>query len=358
MKLLELAAFLRGRGHRISVVAPPESPIARQSTAKKLSTFTIEPRFRYLDLIAARKLQSDFRRHRTDIVIAGLSKDISTILLAKRSMQRTSLVFLQQMQFGVRKKDLFHRWAYAGVDLWLTLTSRMRDAVLENTTVNSDKVVSFPIGSDLKAFDPKRYRKEHERKRFHLPARGPIVAVIGRLDPQKGQQHFLRAIPEIRRRIPRCTFVIAGDETRNEPGFRDHLMNLARDLDVDKIVTFLPFTSDVPRLLAAIDLLVLPSLSETFGYVLVEAMAMGTHVIGSRAGGVSEIIDDGTTGFLFTPEDPRDLARKAIRILSDKQKATKIARAAREKARSHYDLRSQVMVLEDLLQKVQSRKVL
>ncbi|MBI4418395.1 MAG: glycosyltransferase, partial [Ignavibacteriales bacterium] len=110
-----------------------------------------------------------------------------------------------------------------------------------------------------------------------------------------------------------------------------------------------PFTSEVPRLLRALDVLVVPSHSESFGYVAVEAMAMGIPVLGTKAGGLPEIVVDQETGFLVPPRDPAALAERLIILLKNKSLRSSMGKRGRRRALELFDFARSVEHLEEIL---------
>jgi glycosyltransferase involved in cell wall biosynthesis len=155
------------------------------------------------------------------------------------------------------------------------------------------------------------------RQRLGLRADTPTVGVVARLqDAHKGQSVFLRSIAQLPARIP-CQFVLVGGG-QDEPALRQ----LARDLGVAERVVFagpLPQLADV---LHALDILVLPSLRfESVPKIILEGMATRRPVIASRVGDIPEVIEDGVTGLLVPPNDPRQLAGAMQRLLEHPEEA-------------------------------------
>ncbi|HWP82546.1 MAG TPA: glycosyltransferase family 4 protein [Bacteroidota bacterium] len=349
MMLVKLAVALKGRGHSITVVAPAGSPIRAYAEQHGLHSLAVTPRFRYLDFGTARKIARELRTFQIDIVVCGLSRDLSSCVLATKIARRSRLVFFQQMQFGLSKKDLFHRWVYGNLSLWITLTETMKEATARNTTVSTDNIHVIPFGVDINRFRPRRYKRSRSRKQFNLPEEGPIAAVVGRFDPQKGQDVFLRALPSVLKRVPSLHPILVGEETRGEEGYLRTLQELIDTLGLKRRVRILPFTNEIPVLLSAIDLLVIPSHSETFGYIAIEAMAMKVPVIGTNAGGLKEIVDDSVTGLLVPPKNAEALAEAMVRLLKDKPLAKRMVEAARLKVEKRYFFRKNVEELERVL---------
>jgi glycosyltransferase involved in cell wall biosynthesis len=241
------------------------------------------------------------------------------------------------MQSKIPKKDFLHNWVYSKLSLWIALTNRMKKDVVNYTNVPEDLVKVIPLGLDSHKFDPNLYNQIKERTYFDLPKDKYIVGMIGRLDRKKGQETFLRAIPQILCQREKVLFIIVGEETRGEEGYREELINLCKRLKIEDHVKFLPFTEEVPRFLSSLDVFVLPSDEETFGLVVIEAMAMQKPVIATDAGGVPEIINNGKNGLLVQPKDSSALAESIQKVLDDFSLRNNISIAARERVVQNFD---------------------
>lgn len=338
LSTIRLARAMVDRGMPTFVVVPPFSPLHQRAGEAGLALATLAPRWKYGDLSAAMHLARELNDHRIDLVILMQSQDVHLAALASIAAPKLNLVFYQQMSSRHNKRGVFHTWIYSKLSLWISLTQGMKEDVLKFTRMPREKVKVVPLGADLHEFDPSRYDSSNARALFGLPQEKNIIGVLGRLDPQKGQDTLLRAVPEVIRHHPDVLFVIAGDETTGEPGYKAFLQELCRTLAIEPYVKFLPFTEDVPRLMASLDIFTLPSFCETFGLVVVEAMAMGRPVIATNAGGVPEIVSNGKTGLLVEPRDASALARAIHRILSNASLRSSLAHSARQEALRNYSL--------------------
>jgi glycosyltransferase involved in cell wall biosynthesis len=161
------------------------------------------------------------------------------------------------------------------------------------------------------------------------PREGLEVLLPGRLMPDKGQATLLRAAPAVLARHRGTRFVLLGADAGGE-GAR--LRALARTLGVEAAVELCPWASDPRAAFQAADVVVLPSRSEGFGRVLVEAGCLAKPVVASRVGGIPEIVADGETGLLVPPGDPPALAEALNRLLADPTLRAKLGAAARARA--------------------------
>src|SRR5438874_5855662 len=187
------------------------------------------------------------------------------------------------------------------------------------------------------AVDHRRFRPDVDgsgvRSKLRIPPEVPIVLLVGRIVPHKGVEHFVEAA----RYVPDARFLVAGGGSS-----LDAMKRLALSMGVADRVRFLGRISDdrLPEVYAACDVFVLPSVSrlEAFGIVALEAMSTGKPVIVADIPGVREIIEDGRDGLLADPVNPRDLAEKIRRLLSDPEARRTLGARAREKVLESFSI--------------------
>lgn len=158
-----------------------------------------------------------------------------------------------------------------------------------------------------------------------------LVGMAARLTVFKGQAQLVEAMIPILLSDQRVHLVLAGDEAPGS-GIAAHIIDVARDYEVAAQVHLLGYRSDVPRLLAALDLFAHPSRSEPFSLAILEAMAHGLPVVAWREGGPAEIIVDGHTGFLIESMDIDGLTRALNLLITDPSVRETMGRAGRERA--------------------------
>ena len=166
-------------------------------------------------------------------------------------------------------------------------------------------------GLDLQEFSalPDTTSLRRELADLDLAPDDQVVGSVGRLVEWKGHHIFLRALARVAPHHPRLRALVVGSPEAHSADYARHLRTLAHELGLTDIVTFTGFRHDIPRVLGAMDIMVHASVSpEPFGRVLIEAMAAGAMVIGTRAGAVPEIVDEGVTGMLVSPGDVSAMA--------------------------------------------------
>lgn len=184
-------------------------------------------------------------------------------------------------------------------------------------------------GVELGRFGKVLATQEALRRSFGVSATGPIIACVARLAPVKGVRYLIEAMPRVRGAVPAATALIVGDGPE-----RAELQARASALGLNGAVTWLGLRTDVPEIMSLADVIVLPSLNEGMGRVVVEAFAAGRPVVGSRVSGIQDLVADGETGYLVPSGDPRAIAEAVVRCLQDPERARAMGTSAQRTAAS------------------------
>lgn len=212
------------------------------------------------------------------------------------------------------------------------------------------KIRVVPNGIDLERFAP-RAPSATLRAALQLPPSAPIVVSVGRHVPEKGYRHLIDAAALLEETKPGVHWVLVGDgELRSE------LVAQAGRLRLASRVHFTGPRDDVADLLTLADVFVLPSESEGFGRVLVEAMAMARAIVATKVGGIPDVVVDGETGLLVEPANPVALAHAVRRLLDDPAGAARLGSAGRQRAESTFSLGAHVDGVERVYDEVLGRR--
>jgi glycosyltransferase involved in cell wall biosynthesis len=166
-----------------------------------------------------------------------------------------------------------------------------------------------------------------------IPAGAQVVGVVARLQRWKGIHVLLEALPRVLACHPKVHAVVVGGDHALEPGYREELLELARTLGITGRVHLAGYQPDPVSWMRAFDVVVHASDNEPFGLVVLEAMALGKPLVAGRAGGPTEIVRDGTDGFLVDFGDHFHLAERIGRCLADPGLSRQIGEAAAARAR-------------------------
>lgn len=205
--------------------------------------------------------------------------------------------------------------------------------------IPADRIHRLPNGILLHAPPPeaRAAARREVRAELGIPTGAPVIGAVGRLEPAKGLDLLLEAVGSLRSSHPELRCVIAGS------GSQEALLKAAaQQRGLDGHVCFTGFRADIPRLLSAIDVFVLPSRTEGIPYALLEASAAGLPIAASRVGGIPEIIRDGQAGLLVAPEQAGALAAAIDRLLREPALAAQLGAQAAADTAAQYPLDSMI----------------
>jgi glycosyltransferase involved in cell wall biosynthesis len=357
---LEIQTILRAKdaqslGHNSFVVVTRNTRSERYAFELGLETelLTRSPILKYIDVIGAIRLAKMFEQRLPHICIVPKSELLSLAILGRKlSKIKPAIVFYQQMQSGIRKKDPYHNWIYRHLDGAIVLTNTMKRMLLQTTTFPENQTFVVPYGVKLESYEPFHNQRNTLRQKFNLPKDKFIIGCVGRIEPHKGQETLLHAFIEAK--IPNSFLLFAGS-VDNKAYFAD-LQKIAEEGKVSNNVRYLEFTKDIPELMNTFDVFVMPSNSETFGLVAIEAMASALPVIATNAGGVPEIIDNGVDGLLFKPKDSATLTELLWKVYNAPLFAKSLGSNAFEKVKIKFDYKKNVNTFFEVCQLIYEQK--
>jgi glycosyltransferase involved in cell wall biosynthesis len=281
-----------------------------------------------------------FKRHAFDIVHAHL--------------------FWAHVLSGALKKSEKVVWHFHDTGEWMSLWHRAlersfisrSDGAIAISRAVADGLIRRHPSLDGRVFilpnaAPPRHvhmekKAELKKRLFGFDGNAPVVGFVGRLDEgAKGLNILLKAAEIVVAWMPNFRLVLIGDGPARAKLERTALLAGLRGR-----TSFLGGRADVEECYGAFDVLVLPSLREGFGIVLLEAMAAALPVVASRIGGIPEVVVDGETGILVPPADAEALARALHSLLADPERAEIFGQKGRERAREFFDFDDYIKRLE------------
>ncbi len=228
-------------------------------------------------------------------------------------------------------------------DVAVAVSNAVKAFMMHGRSIPEEKIEVIWNGIDLKQFQNvpeervRRFREQHG-----LPENAKIIGTVTRLREEKGNAYLIEAAAEVLRQEPETTFVLIGDGP-----LRDSLQQQAQELGIDEKVLFTGFVTDVHAALAALDIVVLPSLREGFGLALVEAMAAGKPVVATKVGGMIELARHERSALMVYEADSPALAQAILRLIREPALAQQLAAQAKEDS-ARFSIEENVRALEAL----------
>ncbi len=343
---------LRARGHRVVSVRLAGSRLEELGKRDGVTVLPMTKGNKFLPLRNARHVAFLIAEHKIDIVHAHHKDDLPLLALAKRFARRSfRLVFTRQMPMKQTKKDPYHRWIYGKVDLFITITEKLRLEAIEKLPVPSSRITRLYYGVPA----PPQLDRPFLEHFLSISQPGDFnIGIFSRQEFQKGQHTLIAAMKMlVDRRIPARLYIV-GDVMF--PEYHKVLVDAIADNQLKDRVVFKGFLQEPVRAMMGVDALVLPSRNEAFGLVLIEAMRCGVVVLGVNAGGVPEIIDHNETGLLFEWENSNQLADELEHLYRDPAFRTKLATSGKEKADRLFNSENHFRDLELLFANVMANR--
>lgn len=325
---------LRSLGLRAALVAHPDGELLKRAR-EGLDLIPIAPRSE-VDLTAGWRLARVIARLRPDVIhahdphgvaMAGMALSLDAASRWKSGRRAPALVASRRVDFHL-KANSFSRWKYRQVDCFIAASDAIRQMLIGDG-VASDRVVTVHEGIDVDRADATPAVNVHEA--LWLPHHAPLVGNVAALVPHKGQRYLIEAAHLVIQKVPDARFVILG-----EGELREHLEHLVHEHHLEKHVLLPGFRTDVVGCIKGFDLFVMSSVTEGLGTSLLDAMACRKAIVGTRVGGIPEVVDDVRTGLLVEPRDARQLAAAIVKLLQDQPLRERMAAAGYERVRARF----------------------
>jgi len=338
---LSLSQQLQRRGYDVTVACRPGRFVEERAHQMGLATvpLTVRKQNDWHDYGALRRF---LREKPIDVLHAHWSTDMIVPPFAGLRAHVPVRIMTRHMPYPF--KNRLGSWLYSQV-LWtrlVTVSASVRETLLA-CGVPADKVEVIHHGTDIEGFVQTTASPQSVKRGLGIPDDCLTVGLVGRIAPEKGHEVLLQAAAALGDRYP-LRYVIVGDGP-SEAAVRDAV----RKMGLEKQVIFAGFRDDVNNVIAALDIMTLPSTwNEPCAAVVQQAMALCKPVVGTRTGGTPEMIADGETGFLVPPSDAPALADAVARLAGDAFLRKRLGTAGRERAGAYFSLQVMTDKIEAL----------
>jgi len=247
-----------------------------------------------------------------------------------------------------KKQMLLHKAANKLATVITAVSEEVRRSDIEQGTP-PDKIVTIYNGVEIQKAKISIDKVLAQKIELGLDPDCAVIGTVANLHLRKDHRNLLHAATRVVSIIPKVQFLLVGNGH-----LREELEKLTEDLNLKNKVIFAGHRSDVPELLSLMDIFVLPSLTEGMSNALLEAMAAELPCVATKVGGNPEVVQDGVTGFVVSPKDPESMAGAIIKLLQDKDLASKMGKSGQHEVMTNFTIDRMVSQLEQLYERLLS----
>ena len=332
LQVLYLAQGLEERGVKSVLMVPRGSEVAAAARKRWLRVEEFPYRGE-ADVVAATRMLWRFSRRDVEIVHLHSRRGADTLGGLAGTLVRAPVVLTRRVDN--REIDWIVGAKYGLYRRIVAISGAVRD-VLVDQGVPGEKISLVHSAVDASVWRSPRSAAARDRE-FDLERGAPAGAMVAQFVPRKGHWVLMHALAILKRHGHSPNIVLFG-----RGPMRDEVAALAETAGVLGQIRFAGFRDDLNRWLGAFDFCVHPALREGLGVAALQAGAAGLPVIGGRAGGIPEVVEDGRTGLLCPPGDAGALAEAIRRLLEDPKAARALGQSARTRIESRFSIDAMV----------------
>ncbi len=343
---------LHARGHYVSLICRPGTELARRAAAEGFPVFPLQFRGDF-DPVSILRATAILRKIRPDGVLTNMDKELRVVGMAAKLAGVPVVLPRRGSDFPLKNRAAY-RWSYGRLASGVLANSKStKRTLLKNAPWLSPEKIRVVYNG----IDPVPYMsppQKNIRAEFGVSPTEFLVGFVGQLDERKGVFDLLEAFSALTAKQKKARLLLCG--TGN---LENKIRSFLEERHLGAQVILAGFRNDVPEIMKAVDVLVLPSLWEGFGIVVVEAMAAGKPVIVTRASNLPEIVTDGREGFLVDPHAPEQIEAALEKLVENPGLRKKMGTTGQERVKKQFTLDRMIDELEayflELLEKSRKR---
>jgi len=336
---------LRDRGHDVGLVCRPDTELERRAAGRGITVHPLKIMgdFNPVSILMTRQI---IRKNHYTIVLTNMDRELRFAGLAARMAGGTAVFPRRGIDYPLKNRWQY-RFAYNRLAHTIVANSEAtRQALLRNAPwLDGSRIRVIYNG-----IDPRRYQTPPDknlRQALGIPDDVPVAGFVGQLDERKGIHALMGAFEKVHARFPRAVLMLTG-----EGPMAHDIAAWSGEKGLDNVVRMTGFRKDIPEIMKILDFLVLPSLWEGFGIVLIEAMAAGRACITTNVSSMPEIVLDNETGIVVPADDEDALAHAMIRLLDNPDMRMRYGENGRRRVEDRFTLSRMVGEYEALFASV------
>jgi glycosyltransferase involved in cell wall biosynthesis len=336
---LEYACGLRDRGYSVCIIAYKESPLHIKAREAGIQVFGLKlNNFSFINNSHLREIRKILVQTATGFVIFNLARDLKAGGRAAKQAGIRHRIYRRGSAIPV-KNSFLNRYIFKHIVTEIISNSEETTKTLTclNPAISEKKITVLYNGIDTSKFSPAEKKPK--------PGGPLVIGNAGRLSKQKAQHHLIELAEQLTNKGVSFKILVAGDGELHE-----ELTTKTQEKNLQDHIQWEGFISDIKSFLRKIDVFVLTSHWEGFGYVLIEAMLCGLPVIAFNVSSNPEIVANEETGYLIPPYDIDKLAEAVEQLRLNPAQAREMGQKGRSRAMELFDFQKALNKLETILQ--------
>ncbi|MBP7796571.1 MAG: glycosyltransferase family 4 protein [Elusimicrobiales bacterium] len=319
-QVLYLAEELKKLGVENYIVTRKNSPLYFKSKEKTIKTLTLPYLFEW-DIISAAMLAykiKSINKSKKKVIIHSHTGHTSSLAFLASFFIKAKIIVHRRVDFKI-KTSFLSRIKYTKADYIISISEAIKKILIEYG-IDKNKIIVIPSSFRL---------EKKELKKIVFKDKKIIIGSLIALVPHKDPLNLIRAAKIVIESNNNCFFVVGG-----EGPLKDESAKLIKDLGITDNFQLTGYVEDNASFLNSLDIFILPSREEGLGSVLIEAMNFGLPLVGTDAGGIPEIIENGYNGFVVPRENPQKLAEAILMLIKDKELREKFGKNSFERSKN------------------------
>jgi glycosyltransferase involved in cell wall biosynthesis len=347
--LIDLTRGLHARGHEIFVALRPTNEWQeRLDFLPPENIFHASIRNSF-GIFSAQRIARFISEKNIEIIHAHAARDYIPASLVCRLTKNSKFILTRHVLFPMKP---FHRFTLTNLARAIAVSPAVEKALQPIIPQRKIEVIANGISTENLSDEERNERRAEFRALHNIPSQAQVVGTVGELKELKGQRDFVLAANEVAARNENAFFVVVGkDNAVNQP-FRRELKRLVKVFNLENRFLWLDWVEDMPNLLAALDIFVSASHSESFGLAILEAMTNRTPIVATETAGAKELLRTGETALLVPVKEPLKLAEAIENLLNNKEKRESFAENAQTFAAEKFSLDEMIEKTENLYREI------
>ncbi len=340
----DVAIRLAKKSYKVIVITHKASELFKRLIDTDLTVYTVDvSNFSFLNPFKTAKITNILRKENVQTIIMNLSADVKIAGIAAKNAGVKNIIYRRGLASPIKNRFL-NRYLFKNIITHVLCNSEETKRTIYANNKNfiaPSKTSVIYNGIDLQEYDTRPIEQIYNRRNDEI-----IIGNAGRLVEQKGQKHLIEIAKILKTNNLNFKILIAGSGKLEQ-----ELKELAKKYDVVEQVCFLGFVKNIKSFMKAIDIFVLTSYWEGFGYVLVEAMACSKPIVAFDLTSNPEIVANNESGFLVSGKDSEAMAQKIIQLINNEELRTEMGAKGRKITEKRFEINKTIQCVEDLLKK-------